>query len=123
MPDEKRKYYVADPCYVIKEEHWDEFVQNILEAEKSRDFKGLVNVSGHLLFAHSTQYGDGYYSSSLPGVSFGVDSGTIGCVPVELCKSVGDIRGEYYEIELRDVGAECTHEDGSFHIGHITIDT
>jgi len=119
----RNKYLISDPCYVFKDEYWDEYVSKILTAEKDKDFKGLIDVGGHALFAHYTQYGDGYYSSSLPGRSFGVDSGTLGCIPLELCKREDQIRGEYYEIELRDLGAECSYEDGSFHIGHVTIDT
>ena len=117
------KYYVSDPCYVIKEEYWDEYVRKILEAEKKKGFEGFITVGGHDLFAHYTQFGDGYYPSNLPGRSFPVDSGTIGCVPVELCKDEGQIQGDFYEIELEDLHDQCQYEDGSFHIGHVTIDT
>jgi hypothetical protein len=120
------KYLISDPCYVIKDEHWDEFVSNMLAEENAHPpylNYGLFKVNGHDLFAHYTKWGDGYFSSNIPGVSFGVDGGAIGCIPVELCKPAEDIRGEYYEIELEDLNSSCSYSDGLFTLGSVTIET
>lgn len=73
--------YIGDPCYVINEEDWSDFVDEYRIARKAGfthfKFKGFtVGVT-------RTAHGDGSYTGT-DGYSYSVDAGLLGVVPLEL---------------------------------------
>ena len=78
-------YIVCDPCYVMLPEAYDQLCDLMYPTDWQTN--GTVNelkINGHDLWVHGTAYGDGTYSSN-SSISFAVDSGTIGAVPLQLC--------------------------------------
>jgi hypothetical protein len=76
-------YYIGDLCYVMHDE-WDE-VCSLLFA--GRDDGGcnegeFVLADGRRFAIYNTAYGDGSYLDT-DGNSYGVDSGSIGCIRIE----------------------------------------
>lgn len=77
------KYYLGDPCYVIHDELWPEFCNQI---DDSRIRNGdIITFQNHPVFVTSTNYGDGVYQDQLLNF-YGVDAGIIALVPLEICK-------------------------------------
>ena len=73
--------YIGDPCYVINEEDWSDFLDEYRIARKAGfthfKFKGFtVGVT-------RTAHGDGSYTGT-DGFSYSVDAGLLGVVPLEL---------------------------------------
>lgn len=107
------KYYLGDPCYVIDNDKWDEYLNPFWE-----DRGGIFEFDGHLCAAFYTRWGDGCYDCS-DGSILGVDSGSIGAIPMVLC--VGDIdSGTTVEF---DTPVECYDSNGKLHFGGYTVDT
>jgi len=118
-------YFIGDPCYVIPDDEWSDFVGPY--CVDYRDGDGLQIYKGMKVFAASTSCGDGCYRDNR-GNSYGVDSGMLGIVPVELCdpneldkvmsrKDLGAIMK--YD---RDFEVSCS-PDAVFTFGHIVIET
>ena len=71
-------FYIGDPCYVLNDE---EYYGNWEKNYKFDD--GEIKTDCGTWFVHSTAYGDGeYYDNN--GVGYGVDSGTIAVIPLEV---------------------------------------
>lgn len=126
----KGKYIIGDPCYFIKE--WDDFGAAVL----SPDWKGEGNYFTYKNqhgFVHGTMYGDGEYSDQYDN-RFGVDSGLLACIPLELLTE--DVTIKKFEVFYKEdsdstLGIivnfqddfECSYDEGLFTFGHISINT
>lgn len=77
----KASYIVIDPCYVMKDEFYNELCDKL-------GFTGAeeITINGRKIAVSGTAYGDGCYDSN-KGTNFPVDSGMIGAIPFELCDS------------------------------------
>ena len=107
-------YYVGDIGYVSSRELWNQVCHKII-SEKKRTFR----IDGVPCAALSTQFGDGIFNDE-DGEVYYVDSGTIGCLPIEA--AVGDI--DAGRVEKFSMPFTCAkHKDGTIRIGHIVIDT
>jgi hypothetical protein len=110
------KYFIGNPCYVMglgEHRSW------IKVLEDSSYFDKPYERDGHTAIAFGTKWGDGVYHDLL-GLSYCVDAGMIGAIPVELV--------EKEEHELGDVvnfsrDFDCYSENGILRFGHVTIDT
>lgn len=115
-------YYIGDLCYVIPDhEKWiKEFCMISMDVTQTSD--------GVPFAMFSTAYGDGSYKDNL-GREYGVDSGTIGCIPVNsltneeynafnhtLIQNLGHM--EYF-----DKPFEASNDGGIIRFGNIVIDT
>ena len=70
-------YWIGDPCYVLHEV-WSEVCDLIISGHEC--LVGEFRLKDGRLFAmYHTAYGDGEYSDQ-DGHSYGVDSGSLGCV-------------------------------------------
>ena len=93
-------YFLGDPCYAIDEDGvWDEWLAEAEEAGTPEANDVMVaDVDGVPMLGFHTAYGDGGYLSSDGEHLFGVDSGMIGLVPIELVhryfrRPVADLNG------------------------------
>ena len=110
-------YYVGDPCYVIADDKWNDFLEPYWEGEGSFEFEGVP------VWAHRTAYGDGIFPDNL-GNHFFVDAGMIGVIPLELCKK----RNKKEMMRLGKIiefkkDFNVAYNDGTFYIGHVVIAT
>jgi len=80
----KGKYYIGDPCYLLREEQHEGFdwVNDFCRHFNCDD---EVNVLGKVVSVMSTYYGDGEYGSNVD-FQFPVDVGCIAAVPKSLWK-------------------------------------
>lgn len=109
------KYYIGDPCYVIKDDTlWQKFC-NDLEKTNYGSKKPLF-INGIKVFSKSTHHGDGIYFDQFKK-KYLVDSGMIGCVPVEL------VQNKRYKTVLFEKDFEAYEKDGIFYIEKYIIDT
>jgi len=126
------QYYVGDPCYVIADEKWSDFL-DAWDTQLGRDhdghrISGIFEFEGHQVFAGYTAHGDGTFDH------FPVDSGTIGVVPISLV-SKRNISEEglwdFKQIEEQGLGEfvtfdepfEADEAEGTFYIGDMEIET
>lgn len=75
------KYWLGDPCYVVREDEW----QGWLQAADSREEWYVLwapTPSGTWVLGLTTQWGDGAYRDE-DGFDYPVDSGLIGLVPFD----------------------------------------
>ena len=93
-------YFLGDPCYAIDEDGvWDEWLAEAEEAgTPAANGVMVADVDGVPMLGFQTAYGDGGYLSSDGEHLFGVDSGMIGLVPIELVhryfrRPVADLNG------------------------------
>jgi hypothetical protein len=110
-------YFIGDPCYVFDNDRdtWD----RLLTVQGFGDGK-VVEFEGHQLWAASTKYGDGTYRDQ-NGAEYGVDSGMLGAVPIELIESpVGEEDGRMIEAPN---GLTVSEENGTFYLGNTVIET
>lgn len=134
----KGDYVISDPCYVLSEENYDKLIySDKLDEKGNKEFEpldGVGSIDGISLFNHSTRWGDGRYYDD-ERYEYGVDSGQIGCIPMELVDEdkLKDVDGE----RKRDDGStfylirkihfpqnfECSYENGVFFIGDLIIKT
>lgn len=81
------KFYVGDPCYILS----DDIYYGVWE-EKFNFADGKIQVDDNLAFiVHSTAYGDGAYFGT-NGFTYGVDSGTLAVVPIELISNTSGVK-------------------------------
>lgn len=104
------EYALTDPCYVIDNDKWHEFLDPYWGTGRG----GVFEFEGHKCAAFSTLYGDGVYDSN-QGHALGVDAGLIGLIPMELCVK-GDEGG--HNIIVLTEETECWRDDnGTIHFG------
>jgi hypothetical protein len=112
------KYYLGDPCYVIDDTLWDEFLGLFWE-QKPRG--GIFTFCGYECCAFYTRYGDGQYELEPYGGWLPVDAGMIGAIPIDLCtRSSGHQNGERV---VFDVPVECEERDGRLCFGEFYVET
>lgn len=120
-------FYIGDPCYVLSDEIYDKMF------DEETDFKtGKVKVDDNFSFiVHSTAWGDGEYFDN-SGISYGVDSGTLSVIPIELLENNEFIEEGEYEYGRIIFGktASLNYEDGTFYfnidndnVKEVVIDT
>jgi hypothetical protein len=123
-------YFCGDPCYVIKDSKWGKFC-DLSWKHDNEEFE----FEGYTVFASGTKYGDDVYTGSDDN-GYAVDSGTLGCIPIELCKAKGldfsnpqcvkykhsgSVLGYIYDFEE---DFECSEVGGKFEFGDkLSIDT
>lgn len=113
------QYFMCDPCYVIPDEDWDRFLNEVSE-ETHAEFT-LSNGQRVNVWYASTEYGDGVYlaESYLGSTDISVDSGCIGVVEVfDNPKSSKEI----FIINPKRK-FEVSVEDGTFKIASFEIQT
>lgn len=113
------KYYIGDPCYVIPDGEWDEFVGAMYEGRRMHPLTEF-EFKGNRVWCHSTASGDGDYDGS-DGNSYPVDSGTLGAIPVALIDEDA-VDGDMVFIEV-DRAWVPMYDNGTFYFNHITINT
>ena len=74
-------YYIGDLCYVV--ENWEEYHKLFFPVEGGDQHVGVFTNSAGVKFAnYGTAFGDGIYRDE-EGNEYAVDSGSIGCIPIE----------------------------------------
>jgi len=112
---EAGKYVVSDPCYVLTDEQYDEFLDTVLDNNWSG---GEVVIDNQTCVVYNTRYGDGMYLDNY-GDRYAVDSGTIGIFP----RSIISLFDEFaHEVELT-TETECSYNDGAMQFGCVQINT
>lgn len=104
------QFYIGDPCYVLGDDLYYGTWDKIYGFED-----GVINCGEFSFIVHGTAYGDGEYSDE-QGRIYGVDSGTIALVPIELCK---DKSGLSDGTVIKGKEGHLAYEDGKF---YITVD-
>jgi len=112
-------FYFGDPCYALKDELYDKWLDWGSENEKKtgrydNDGKFVFNKQD-IMIVDSTAYGDGCYDGR--NASYGVDAGCLSVIPLEFCDESKDFS------ELGWVNREFngsvtleTDNDGSFRL-------
>lgn len=121
------KYYVGDPCYVLNETQYDEFLNLVHCGRPGGMIEGEFNfASGQRFAIYNTYHGDGQYDGS-NGFKYPVDAGCLSVIPVEACdgkKLEESLADELGHIEDFGKTFETKGEsDGTIVFGHIRIDT
>jgi hypothetical protein len=112
------QYYIGDPCYVIADDEWDDFLGVFISSDS-----GFFEYKGHSFFVSNTAYGDGSYEDNF-GNTYPVDAGLIGAIPMELVSQYKEKDGTLYTFSEPFVCIACDIEDeGGISIGHIIIKT
>jgi hypothetical protein len=106
------RYYIGDPCYVIDNAKWDEFLEPFWN-EKPRG--GIFDFDGFQCATFYTKHGDGVYQLEPGGDSLPVDAGCIGCIPLSLAVQGSELDGACVTF---DDPFECYEEDGNIHYGN-----
>lgn len=108
------KYYVGDPCYVVRDHKvWVQLLDdtNYFQNE-NQTYKGRT------IFAEGTAHGDGCFYD-YEGREYGVDAGLIGIIPFEIIEGVG-CGGQIIEFE-KDF--KVSADNGIFTFGDVVINT
>jgi hypothetical protein len=108
------KYFVGDVGYVASEEQWKQVCHKIIE-----DKKQTFRIDGVPFAVLSTAYGDGIYEDDDENCYY-VDSGTLGCIPVEAMSNESNY-GRI--IEFTEPFTCSKRKNGFIRIGHVFIDT
>ena len=76
------EYLIIDPCYVVQNARWPQIVDAFYAREGEHAY--ITDPKTGMQFAMSSTYhGDGIYLDA-EGYEYGVDSGTLGCLPVAM---------------------------------------
>jgi hypothetical protein len=121
-------YLIVDLCYPFSGQQWDE-VCDLLQAKG--DDRGIYELADGTRFGLlRTAHGDGEFSDNL-GNSYGVDSGTLGCVRLQdlapdVCQRFLSARSHYSRccsVHTVPFPFRPTAEDGFLSFGPISINT
>jgi hypothetical protein len=135
----KGDYVISDPCYVLSDENYNNLIYSKTELDENGNKKvepmeGVGELNGIPMFNHGTCWGDGLYTDD-ENHEYGVDSGQIGCIPMELVDkdNLNKVDGEKERKDgstfslIRKIhfpqNFECTYENGVFFIGDVIIET
>lgn len=118
------KYYLGDLCYVMHEQ-WDEVCSLLFAGRDDHNCnQGEFMLKDGTRFAmYNTAYGDGTFDDQ-NGRSYGVDSGSIGCILMEDIdinhpdNFVGDGQTVTFNQDFY-----TSYQNGKIMIGHLAIDT
>jgi hypothetical protein len=109
-------YFIGDPCYVFSRDAW----RRLINQTNCFEDDDIVNFDGQDMYAFGTSDGDGVYQDQ-NGVEYGVDSGNLGVVPIEL---IDNPEGEEHGTTITaDEGMRVQHRDGTFWFNNICIKT
>lgn len=112
-------FYFGDPCYALREDLYDEWINWGEEREKKEgrwcnDGK-FVHDGKEIMLVDSTAYGDGCYQGTrlLP---YGVDAGCLAVIPLEFCDETKDsfADGGWINRDYCGTVKLMTEDDGSF---------
>jgi hypothetical protein len=120
------KYYIGDLCYVMSDDDWNEVCE--LTTVGNKCIEGEFTLKDGRRFAmYGTRWGDGCYKDQY-GNSYGVDSGTIGCILEEHIntydwnKDLGTLA--IFETDFVTGGGRGTPGwEGTIQFGRILIET
>lgn len=120
----EKGFFIGDPCYVLSDERYD------IWGNEYGYTDGRIKIEDYFMLVHGTAWGDGEYFDE-QGYSYGVDSGTIAVIPLELVKQdIEDVNEGDFEYGRIVFGKEATlnYEDGFFYINidndtEVNIDT
>ena len=147
------EYIICDPCYIIGEDNWNEYLDSVIKysvkylsyqdlLDNGHDVEGILNpekfrapyigedyvINPHYkkkkVFAHNTIHGDGIYNDQFGNI-YPVDSGILGITPVELTDESLEKKEEekFGAIFTFNESFECKYENGTFYFGNIIIKT
>lgn len=87
-------FYFGDPCYALKEDLYDEWLNWGDEREKKEgrwcNNGKFVHEGKEIMLVDSTAYGDGCYSGI--HTNYGVDAGCLAVIPLEFCDESKNFR-------------------------------
>lgn len=109
------RYYIGDPCYVIKD--WSAACDSTQSGGKP-----IGRADGKEFVMLGTAYGDGGYPDQHENI-YCVDSGTIGAVPLRDDEQLDEHTLSLGKVHDFPEPFICYAEGGILHFGHITIDT
>jgi hypothetical protein len=109
------EYYIGDPCYVIENDRWDEWLELFWDNRPEVfDFDAADQI------AFNTAYGDGAYDCS-NGASLPVDAGIIGAIPMSIIKcGRPEVDGTVVTFET---AFTCEDRNGLLIFGDLEVDT
>ena len=115
-------YYVGDLCYLSEEiiGDWSEFCNHFYPDDKPEQSGVFTDKNGKQFANFNTFYGDGLFKDLDEDVYY-VDSGSIGCIPVEAIQephALGNV--VYFPVEF---DCEYFETTGTIRIGDVFIDT
>lgn len=119
------KYWLGDPCYIIKDHDWLHFCNE--HSFNETEVNSCITLSdGTPVLAFSTYHGDGYYLDQ-HGNQYCVDAGLIGLVPWEYTEKFTEKDStEYFSLSnVVDFTEDtlCFTADGILTFGNYIIDT
>jgi hypothetical protein len=82
-------YVIGDPCYQLNDEQWDEVLDTSDHFHNPVGTFTLNNGGKGFTVAFTTPFGDGLYAD-VDDRDYGVDSGTIGIIPVDQVDNLDD---------------------------------
>jgi hypothetical protein len=116
------QYVLGDPCYAVPDENWDELLESCNYFENPVGYIRLddFHMNKTFILGFPTRWGDGQYKGS-NGMSYPVDAGLIGLVPVDIAK---DLESHYQNIVTFTKDTICSHDgSGRLVFGGISIET
>ena len=126
-------YYIGDPCYVIDDDEWNDFLDIFWDVE-DKIYEPDFIYKDRLLFCHGTRHGDGFFPvCNMPfsgSTWLDVDAGMLACLPIALVASdqISDLHytpdnGKGKLIMAFDKEFECGYDDGVFTFETMTVNT
>lgn len=124
----KDSYWIGDPCYVLGEMNWGDFVECITFSDKVLDVID-VRIENDIfeVFVMPTAWGDGCYELKSHGktvAELGVDTGMLALISKKLLELV---QQKPFKIKLgyqTDLSSdELVYMDGNFKINHYSCIT
>lgn len=116
----KNTYIIIDPCYVMTDDAYDTLCDKMNFKARAQ----IVEVENNQIAISTTAFGDGLYESNL-NVSFPVDAGIIGAVPLALC-CPEKLQNEWVKqssVIITDSEIEFDYCDGTFKFNDLEIYT
>lgn len=115
-------YWIGDLCYVL-DDVWDE-VCELYFASESNDVPGgeFTLADGRKFAMYGTRWGDGSYEDQ-SGRSFGVDSGTLGCIMINDIANATSNLGHVTSFRNNFDTGYTDRDKSVIKFGHIQIDT
>lgn len=112
-------FYFGDPCYALKEDLYNKWIEWGEEREKTEghfcnDGK-FVYEGKEIMLVDSTAYGDGCYQGTRL-MPYGVDAGCLAVIPLEFCDETKDsfADGGWINRDYCGTVKLMTEDDGSF---------
>jgi hypothetical protein len=115
-------YVLGDPCYAVPDDKWDELLESCNYFENPVGYIRFDDfpMNKTFILGFPTRWGDGQYEGS-NGMSYPVDAGLIGLVPVDIAK---DLESHYQNIVTFTKDTVCSHDgSGKLRFGGISIET